>query len=474
MDRGVGAGLSPFISGVFPTVRSSTTVVARRNELPVPLGRSLAIAAMVVAMTGMVLASPHRKGGGGDAASGGGASGNSGSGGGASARSGSDSGGRGGGSSSRSGDSDGSRRGSSGGGGSATCDSKVLEAMDVNVLLGTPAHQARHDAVAGLAPHLAPLWAPSVVKSIADAASGLKAISIGAETCPAGRAPRSPAALLPLAARTHPPTPRPPLPLRAPSLPPRPPSPGHSPSPPVRWASPAQSTFPSSSDPSQPRSRRAVTPPSTIGAYVRAGQYVQIRLPGSASKGSAFAIASAPTAAGGGALELLVKERPPSQWSDGTGWLTGLDIGATVDVSRVMGQGFLRAADALRDIEHALLFAAGSGITAIRALIEGCELHGVRSIHLYYGARTPQHMAYTDMFAAWARRGVVVTPVISRPAGTGWTGATGYVQDTCRSDGVPRPESTAVLLCGMKGMADGVRALATDVGIRPEKVYAIV
>ena len=79
-------------------------------------------------------------------------------------------------------------------------------------------------------------------------------------------------------------------------------------------------------------------------------------------------------------------------------------------------------------------------------------------------------MAYTDKFAEWEKLGVKVTPVISKPDGTDWSGATGYVQDVAKADGVP--SKCAMLLCGMKGMAEGVKTLASDTGVAEDKVIA--
>ena len=53
--------------------------------------------------------------------------------------------------------------------------------------------------------------------------------------------------------------------------------------------------------------------------------------------------------------------------------------------------------------------------------------------------------------------GAKVVPVISKPEGTDWSGKTGYVQDAAKEAGVANPKATAVLLCGMKGMAEDVK-----------------
>ena len=64
-----------------------------------------------------------------------------------------------------------------------------------------------------------------------------------------------------------------------------------------------------------------------------------------------------------------------------------------------------------------------------------------------------------------------VVPVVSKPDGD-WDGATGYVQDVAKAAGVPNPKSTAILLCGMKGMAEGVKELAAECGVPEDKVLA--
>ena len=178
--------------------------------------------------------------------------------------------------------------------------------------------------------------------------------------------------------------------------------------------------------------RKAITiaPPEGVAdEFTVPGQYLQIRQPG-AEKAGIFAIASAPGAEG--PFQFLIKEQPASDWSPGTGWLTGADAGAELEMSQVMGGGFKVGDDVLDNIESVLLFAVGSGISPIRSTIESGVLKG-KSVKLYYGAQTPEQMAYTDLFDSWKGLGVEVTPVISKPDGTDWTGATGCVVPPRRS-----------------------------------------
>lgn len=217
---------------------------------------------------------------------------------------------------------------------------------------------------------------------------------------------------------------------------------------------------------------KAVTvdvPTETSEGFTRGGQYVQLR-PLEAEKASFIAIASAP--APGCPFEFLVKEQPPSDWSPGTGWLTGAAAGDPLEMSQVLGPGFLKTPEALDGVTDVLLFAAGSGIAPIRATIESGVLSspGIQSVKLFYGCRTPAMMSYADKFEAWTKLGVDVTPVVSKPEGTSWDGATGYVQDAAKAAGVPNPGSTAFLLCGMKGMAEALKELAAETGVAEDRV----
>lgn len=198
-------------------------------------------------------------------------------------------------------------------------------------------------------------------------------------------------------------------------------------------------------------------------AFTIPGQYVQIREPG-ADKAGIFAIASAP--GNKDIFEFLIKEQPPSEWSPGTGWLTDSSAGLALEMSQVMGPGF-KIDGELDDVDSVLLFAVGSGISPIRSVMESKVLKD-KKVTLYYGSQTPAKMAYKERIGDWEDLGVTVVSVVSQPDGTGWEGPTGYVQDVAKAAGVPA--KSAMLICGMKGMAEGVKALASESGV--EKVIA--
>eukprot|EP00188_Purpureofilum_apyrenoidigerum_P002790 Plantae.Rhodophyta-Purpureofilum_apyrenoidigerum.ctg2853.p1 GENE.Plantae.Rhodophyta-Purpureofilum_apyrenoidigerum.ctg2853~~Plantae.Rhodophyta-Purpureofilum_apyrenoidigerum.ctg2853.p1 ORF type:complete len:296 (+),score=49.56 Plantae.Rhodophyta-Purpureofilum_apyrenoidigerum.ctg2853:271-1158(+) len=205
---------------------------------------------------------------------------------------------------------------------------------------------------------------------------------------------------------------------------------------------------------------------SLCDAYRTPGMFVQIRKPDMEKPGF-FAISCAPNIQG--YFEFLVKETP------GSAWFTELKEDDEIEMSPVQGKGF-QTSQKLQNCKDIMLFATGSGIAPIRAAIESF-LNGVnpvkrRSVKLYYGCRYPERMAYKDRFKLWRSDGVEVIPVMSQPdKGTEeWTGRTGYVQDALKEDGVPDPSSTGVLLCGVKGMVEDVKAYLTSQGVPEDQI----
>src|SRR3954466_8896728 len=141
-------------------------------------------------------------------------------------------------------------------------------------------------------------------------------------------------------------------------------------------------------------------------SHQRAGQYVKLSLPG---KGEGFfAIASAPGARGE-VLELLIKGGSPLADA-----LVALPVGSRVQATSAQGKGFpLETAKGRR----LLLFATGSGISAVRSLV-GVLLRDRASyghLSLYFGARTPDAFAYSSELDEWAADGLHVVRTVSQP-----------------------------------------------------------
>ncbi|KAK4479914.1 hypothetical protein RD792_015458, partial [Penstemon davidsonii] len=193
--------------------------------------------------------------------------------------------------------------------------------------------------------------------------------------------------------------------------------------------------------------------PELASSYTKSGQYLQLRVKEPNTKPSFLAIASPPNdAVSKGVFEFLVKSIAGSTAEV----LCELQKGDVVELSTVMGKGFdLDQISPPEDYQTVLIFATGSGISAIRSLIEAGFSADKRSdVRLYYGARNLSRMAYQERFKDWESYGVNIVPVLSQPDDS-WTGERGYVQAAfAREKRISSPHSTGAVLCGQKQMAE--------------------
>ena len=208
-------------------------------------------------------------------------------------------------------------------------------------------------------------------------------------------------------------------------------------------------------------------PAEVSEGYVAPGQFLQARVGGADAKAVFLAVAAAPGAQAPGTLELLVKDAGEGSPA---GLLCGLPAGGELEVSPVMGKGFPveRAADA----ETVLLFASGSGISPIRALVESGKLGGDRRTILFHGVRDAAHQPYATQLQAWeADLGVRVVEVHSRPE-AGWAGARGYVQDALEAEkeNLGDLSRAAAFVVGQKEMAEALKQALGAAGTPEENV----
>ncbi|HUB06725.1 MAG TPA: oxidoreductase, partial [Myxococcales bacterium] len=142
-----------------------------------------------------------------------------------------------------------------------------------------------------------------------------------------------------------------------------------------------------------------------------------------------------------------------------------------LEVTEPSGPGFPTEAARQRDV---LLFATGSGITAIRALAHHllAERRTAGRLHLFYGQRAAAEFAYADEWDGWRRAGLALTLVASRPE-PGWNGATGHVQDVAAATGFggAAADRTVAYLSGLPGMVDGVREALARFGVPADRVF---
>ncbi len=212
------------------------------------------------------------------------------------------------------------------------------------------------------------------------------------------------------------------------------------------------------------RGLRLVLPPPLARDHVRPGQVVKVRAAG-AGEGF-FALASAPDP--GGMAELLVKRG--GRVADAA--IAAARPGGTLELTRPFGNGFPVEEAEGRDV---LLFAAGSAIGPIRALVQHLVTHRNRfgRITLFYGQRRGAEFAYRAEHLDWERRGV---RVVLCPSGEedAWLGLRGRVQEVARSlafGGAP-PTDAVAYVAGMTAMVEDVRRTLAAAGIPPARVHA--
>lgn len=208
-------------------------------------------------------------------------------------------------------------------------------------------------------------------------------------------------------------------------------------------------------------------PPDVSEPFQRAGQFVQAK-PSADAKPSFYAISSPPTSGSGGQLEFLIKN------ADSNAWITGASAGDVVQLSPAMGKGFDVKCEAWEksDVNQVSLFATGSGVAPMRAVIESEALAG-KVCRFYYGARSESGMAYTDRFDSWKKKGIEVVPLLSQ-GDNNWGGRRGYVQDVMKEDeergeGFVLAARHGALLCGQKEMVEAVRKVYSELGVPEDR-----
>ena len=197
-------------------------------------------------------------------------------------------------------------------------------------------------------------------------------------------------------------------------------------------------------------------------SHAVAGQVVKLRAP---SGEAYFALASAPST--DGSADLLVKRG--GKIADEV--VLAAVPGARIETSAPFGKGFPIAQAEGRDL---LLFAAGSGIAPIRALLQHVISHRNRFLRttLFYGQRRGADFAYRGEHLDWERHGVRVVLCPSE-ADEAWPGVRGRVQQVARALalGGSDPAGTEAYVCGMTAMVNDVKGTLAEAGVAPDRVH---
>eukprot|EP00199_Chlamydomonas_sp_CCMP681_P002847 CAMPEP_0119106850 /NCGR_PEP_ID=MMETSP1180-20130426/6405_1 /TAXON_ID=3052 ORGANISM="Chlamydomonas cf sp, Strain CCMP681" /NCGR_SAMPLE_ID=MMETSP1180 /ASSEMBLY_ACC=CAM_ASM_000741 /LENGTH=313 /DNA_ID=CAMNT_0007092245 /DNA_START=52 /DNA_END=993 /DNA_ORIENTATION=+ len=194
-----------------------------------------------------------------------------------------------------------------------------------------------------------------------------------------------------------------------------------------------------------------------VAAYTKPGQYIQAKVQ-EADKAAFFAIASPPDL-NQSTVELLIKVQPGSTAET----ICGLEQGAKLSVSPVQGKGYPIDTVPAEQFPTLLLFATGSGISPIKALIESglLEVSKRKEVHLFYGTQDAEFTAYTELIPVWNALGIKVHQVLSGNTNT-------YVQNALEKHAeklLAHPTKTAVILCGQKEMCAAVTEICKNRGV---------
>jgi NAD(P)H-flavin reductase len=213
----------------------------------------------------------------------------------------------------------------------------------------------------------------------------------------------------------------------------------------------------------QLRAVRLSMPFTFARAHERPGQIVKVCTP--AGEGF-FALASAPAAEP--RADLLLKRGQPV--ADAA--IAAARPGAALEVTPPFGKGFPWEEARGRDV---LLFAAGSGIAPIRALVQHLvALRGeFQRVTLFYGQRRDSEFAYAQEHVEWERHGVRVVLCPSSREDDAWPGVRGRVQEVARSLalGGAAPGNSVAFVCGMTAMVTEVKATLAEAGVPRDRVH---
>jgi sulfhydrogenase subunit gamma (sulfur reductase) len=201
-----------------------------------------------------------------------------------------------------------------------------------------------------------------------------------------------------------------------------------------------------------------LSPEKPISIDYLAGQVAILRagdeLPGY------FAFASAPEDPD---VEFLVKQKVGV-----SNVIFDLNVGDQIELVDITGRGFPLDQQKHRDL---VFVAMGTGVAPLRSALRHVlkNKRDFGELIVLYGARTPDDFCYRGEIDDWAKAGVELRQVISRPDGHDWSGPTGYVQSLL-DHVLPELRSPVALICGSLEMIDQTRERLSKMGFKNEEI----
>jgi CDP-4-dehydro-6-deoxyglucose reductase len=207
--------------------------------------------------------------------------------------------------------------------------------------------------------------------------------------------------------------------------------------------------------------RLELAPPRDAALYRLPGQYLDVLLPG--GKRRAFSIANAPHT--GTQVELHVRHVAGGDFTHRV--FTDLAIGATLRVEGPLGTFVPR-----EDSERPMIFVAGgTGFAPIKALVEHfLHLGTRRTMHLYWGARTPQDLYLRQLPQQWSDSGAIDFVAVISDVESTHSERSGLVHEAVLEDHADLSDCD-VYMSGPPALIDAGRRSFVQAGLPEDRLY---
>jgi anaerobic sulfite reductase subunit B len=143
-------------------------------------------------------------------------------------------------------------------------------------------------------------------------------------------------------------------------------------------------------------------------------------------------------------------------------------VGTAVGARGPFGNTWPVAADEPSDV---VVVAGGCGMAPLRAVVErlaSAAAGGGRRL-LLHGARTPEHLMYRHLYAAWEALGMEVALTVDTRSAA-WTGPVGVSADLVAAAAFDAPSARA-FVCGPEAMMHSTARALLERGVRPDRIF---
>ena len=178
-----------------------------------------------------------------------------------------------------------------------------------------------------------------------------------------------------------------------------------------------------------------------------------------------FSISSAPMeAAKDGILQITLRKKPGGYVST---WVwDNWQVGSKLKFEGAFGDGYWSS---IRDTEHVVGIAGGSGITAFRSIAKDmAATQRPKKFTILYGSRSQDDIIFFDELneiASASNGAIEVYNILSEPK-EGWTGETGFIGAEIIKKLVPDWDKVSYFISGPQAMYDFIDAEFAKMGIR--------